>query len=98
MFSRSLVTTLRAAEKFEPSHLESIKDIVDGVKMYYVGGFFLTHGVESALVLAKKAAESGKVHHRFSNPPAPSFISSVSHFANSLHRSIENIHPILTHL
>ncbi len=45
---------------FEPSHLETISDIVDGVKMFYVGGFFLTHGVESAVILAKKAADSGK--------------------------------------
>jgi len=58
---RSLVTTLRASEKFEPSHLSTISHLVDGAKLYYIGGFFLTHGVESALVVAKKAADSGKV-------------------------------------
>jgi hypothetical protein len=58
---RSLVTTLRAAAKFDSSHLETIQDIVDKVLMYYVGGFFLSHGIESALLLAKKAAESSKV-------------------------------------
>ncbi|KAG9079416.1 adenosine kinase [Ceratobasidium sp. 370] len=60
---RSLVTTLRAAEMFNKSHLSSpeVAPLVDAAKMYYVGGFFLTHGVESALELAKKAAEGGKV-------------------------------------
>lgn len=58
---RSLVTTLRASEKFEPSHLSTISHLVDGAKLFYVGGFFLTHGVESALEVAKKAAASGKV-------------------------------------
>ncbi|EUC58331.1 adenosine kinase [Rhizoctonia solani AG-3 Rhs1AP] len=59
---RSLVTTLRAAEKFNKEHLSSpeVAPLVDGAKFYYVGGFFLTHGVESALVLAKKASETGK--------------------------------------
>ncbi|KAG8987077.1 adenosine kinase [Tulasnella sp. 427] len=60
---RSLVTTLRAAEKFNKSHLSSpeILPLVDGAKFYYVGGFFLTHGIESALEVAQKAANSGKV-------------------------------------
>jgi len=60
---RSLVTTLRAAEKFEKSHLSSpdIQPLVDSAKAYYVGGFFLTHGVESATVIAKKAAETSKI-------------------------------------
>ncbi|CAE6430942.1 unnamed protein product [Rhizoctonia solani] len=59
---RSLVTTLRAAEKFNKDHLSSpeVAPLVDGAKFYYVGGFFLTHGVESALVVAKKASEAGK--------------------------------------
>ncbi|QRV96693.1 PfkB family carbohydrate kinase [Ceratobasidium sp. AG-Ba] len=59
---RSLVTTLRAAEKFEESHLSSpeVAPLIDGAKMIYVGGFFLTHGVKSALALAKKASETGK--------------------------------------
>ncbi|KAG8769438.1 adenosine kinase [Ceratobasidium sp. 428] len=59
---RSLVTTLRAAEMFNKEHLSSpeVAPLVDGAKMIYVGGFFLTHGVESALELAKKSAETGK--------------------------------------
>ncbi|KAG8954766.1 adenosine kinase [Tulasnella sp. 419] len=60
---RSLVTTLRAAEKFDKEHLASpeISNLIDSAKAFYVGGFFLTHGTESALVIAKKAAEAGKV-------------------------------------
>jgi len=58
---RSLVTTLRAAEKFDKSHLTTIYHLVDAAKFYYIGGFFLTHGVESALELAKKAAGASKV-------------------------------------
>ncbi|CAE6439990.1 unnamed protein product [Rhizoctonia solani] len=59
---RSLVTTLRAAEMFNKSHLSSpeVAPLVDGANFYYVGGFFLTHGVESALEVAKKAAAAGK--------------------------------------
>lgn len=57
------MTTLRAAEKFDKSHLtsEEVAPLVDGAKVIYVGGFFLTHGVESALEVAKKAAGNGKV-------------------------------------
>jgi hypothetical protein len=48
---------------FDKSHLSSpeVAPLVDGAKFYYVGGFFLTHGVESALEVAKKAATAGKV-------------------------------------
>jgi len=60
---RSLVTTLRAAESFDISHLSSpeVAPLIDAAKFFYVGGFFLTHGVESALELAKKASLAGKV-------------------------------------
>ncbi|EGN93728.1 hypothetical protein SERLA73DRAFT_163464 [Serpula lacrymans var. lacrymans S7.3] len=60
---RSLVTTLRAAEKFEQSHLSSsaIAPLVDAAKVFYVEGFFLTHGVESVLEVAKKASNASKV-------------------------------------
>jgi len=60
---RSLVTTLRAAEKFSKEHLSSpqIAPLIDNAKYFYVGGFFLTHGVESALEVAKKATTAGKV-------------------------------------
>jgi adenosine kinase len=60
---RSLVTTLRAAEQFEKAHLSSpeILPLVEAAKFYYVGGFFLTHGVESAMEIAQKAANASKV-------------------------------------
>jgi len=61
--NRSLVTTLRAAEKFEKSHLSSpeVAPLIDAAKLFYVEGFFLTHGIESALELSKKASEAGKI-------------------------------------
>jgi adenosine kinase len=60
---RSLVTTLRAAEKFEKAHLSSpeVARLIDGAKFFYLEGYFLTHGLESAIDVAKKASESGKV-------------------------------------
>ncbi|KAH7920936.1 Ribokinase-like protein [Leucogyrophana mollusca] len=60
---RSLVTTLRAAEKFEQSHLSSpaIAPLVEAAKVFYVEGFFLTHGTESVLELSKKASNAAKV-------------------------------------
>ena len=61
-FSSSLVTTLRAAEKFDPSHLSSpeIAPLVEGATHFYIGGFFLTHGVKSALIVGKQASTAGK--------------------------------------
>ncbi|KAI0348324.1 hypothetical protein BDW22DRAFT_1341445 [Trametopsis cervina] len=61
--NRSLVTTLRAAEKFEKSHLSSpeVAPLIDGAKLFYVEGYFLTHGTESALELSKKASEASKI-------------------------------------
>lgn len=60
----SLVTTLQAAEKFNKEHLSSpeIAPLIDNAKYVYVGGFFLTHGIESAVEVAKKAATAGKVN------------------------------------
>ena len=60
---RSLTTTLRAAESFTPSHLATpeVKALIEEAKFFYLGGFFLTHGIESALELAKTASSSGKV-------------------------------------
>jgi len=60
---RSLITTLRASEKFELAHLSSpkIAALIDNAKFFYIGGYFLTHGVESVLYLAKKASSAGKV-------------------------------------
>ncbi|KAG8990530.1 adenosine kinase [Tulasnella sp. JGI-2019a] len=60
---RSLVTTLRAAEKFDKAHLSSpeVAPLIANAKVFYVGGFFLTHGVESALIVAQEAAKSSKI-------------------------------------
>jgi len=59
---RSLVTTLRAAEKFEASHLSSstVAPLVEGARVFYVEGFFLTHGVDSVLTLSKHASTNNK--------------------------------------
>jgi len=59
---RSLVTTLRAAEMFDSSHLSSpgIAPLVEGATHFYIGGFFLTHGVKSALIVGKQASTAGK--------------------------------------
>lgn len=73
----SLCTTLGAAESFSPAHLEKaeIKDLIERAQSFYLGGFFLTHGLDSALVLAKHAAEKNKVRQRACSdvacPPAP---------------------------
>ncbi|KAG8831397.1 adenosine kinase [Serendipita sp. 399] len=63
LFDRSLVTTLRAAEMFDKSHLSSpeVSAYIKGAKYFYIGGFFLTHGVESALELSKTASGDSKV-------------------------------------
>lgn len=57
--NRSLCTNLGAAEKFSKSHLETeeAQKVIKNARFFYLGGFFLTHGVESALVLAKEAKE-----------------------------------------
>lgn len=59
---RSLCTNLGAAEKFSKEHLSSpdAKACLDAAEFYYLGGFFLTHGVESALTVAKLAQSRGK--------------------------------------
>ncbi|KAF8499248.1 Ribokinase-like protein [Russula emetica] len=60
---RSLVTTLRAAENFDNAHLSTpeVARLIDGAKYFYVEGYFLTHGLESTLEVAKKASDAGKV-------------------------------------
>ncbi|BGP38882.1 adenosine kinase [Rhodotorula kratochvilovae] len=76
---RSLCTTLGAAESFSPSHLEKpeIKDLIERAQSYYLGGFFLTHGLESALILAKQAAEQNKPFAmNLSAPFIPQFFKS----------------------
>jgi len=60
---RSLVTTLRAAEKFEQSHLSSptVAPLIDAAKIFYVEGYFLAHGTDSVVEISKKASEKGKI-------------------------------------
>ncbi|KAH8094702.1 Ribokinase-like protein [Cristinia sonorae] len=60
---RSLVTDLRAAEKFEKSWLSSpeVAPVIESAKVFYIEGFFLTHGTESVVEVAKKFSEAGKV-------------------------------------
>jgi len=38
-----------------------VKAVIAGAKYYYLGGFFLTHGVESAKILAQHALDNRKV-------------------------------------
>jgi adenosine kinase len=76
---RSLVTTLRAAEKFDVSHLSSpaVAPLVEGAKVFYVEGFFLTHGVASVLALSKHATEKNKTFViNLSAPFIPQFFSA----------------------
>ena len=66
---RSLVTNPVAAEKFEQAYLSSpeVAPLIDAAKVYYVEGYFLTHGTKSALEVAQQASEAGKVR-RHSSP------------------------------
>jgi adenosine kinase len=54
---------LRVAEKFEKSHLSTpeVAPLIKDASFFYVEGYFLTHGVESALELSSKSAAAGKV-------------------------------------
>ncbi|KAH9948212.1 Ribokinase-like protein [Amylocystis lapponica] len=75
---RCLVTTLRAAELFDKAHLSSpeVAPLIESARGYYVEGFFLTHGTESALELSKKAAEAGKAFAlNLSAPFIPQFFA-----------------------
>lgn len=71
---RSLCTELGAAEKFDKSHLETpeVKKIIDGAKFFYLEGYFLTHGLESAMILAKHSKEHGKVSFK-------TFLNNIIH-------------------
>ncbi|SGZ27555.1 BQ5605_C026g10122 [Microbotryum silenes-dioicae] len=76
---RSLCTTLGAAESFSPSHLDTpkVKSLIDNAKFFYLGGFFLTHGLESALKLAKLAVQNDKPFTmNLSAPFIPQFFKS----------------------
>jgi adenosine kinase len=76
---RSLCTNLGAAEKFSKSHLETpeAQKAIKNAKMFYLGGFFLTHGVESALVLAEEAkARDVSFTMNLSAPFIPQFFTA----------------------
>lgn len=76
---RSLVTTLQAAEMFEQSHLSSptVAPLVDAANVFYVEGFFLTHGASVVLELSKKASAASKVFAlNFSAPFIPQFFGT----------------------
>jgi adenosine kinase len=83
---RSLCTTLRAAEKFEKSHLESpeVAPLIAGAKFYYVEGYFLTHGTESIVEVAKKSSEEGKVGLHFISNQTQSLLNLDQVFALNL--------------
>ncbi|TRM70446.1 adenosine kinase [Schizophyllum amplum] len=77
---RSLVTTLRAAEKFEQAHLSSdaVAPLVDAAQFYYMEGYFVTHGLASALELAGKSAAKSKCFVlNFSAPFIPQFFGAA---------------------
>ena len=67
---RSLVTTLRVAEKYDEAHLSSpeVAPIVDGAKVFYFEGYFLTHGTDILTSLAQKVSAAGKVHNIHCRP------------------------------
>jgi adenosine kinase len=60
---RSLCTTLRSAEKFDISHLKTpeVAKLIESAKVIYLEGYFLTHGLASALELGKNTTAAGKV-------------------------------------
>jgi adenosine kinase len=73
---RSLVTTLRAAEQFTTSHLSTpdVASLLAEAKYFYIEGYFLTHGIESAMELAKAASSKGRtVILNLSAPFIPQF-------------------------
>ncbi|TFY70392.1 hypothetical protein EVG20_g2622 [Dentipellis fragilis] len=73
---RSLVTSLRAARMFHKTHLATpdVAKLVEAAQFYYVEGYFITHDVESALEVAKKASEVSKVFAlNLSAPYVPEF-------------------------
>ncbi|KAG5643551.1 hypothetical protein DXG03_000692 [Asterophora parasitica] len=76
---RSLVTDLRAAEKFDQSHLSSaaVAPLIDAARFFYVEGYFLTHGTASVLELSQKAAAAGKTFAiNLSAPFIPQFFKA----------------------
>jgi adenosine kinase len=51
---------LRAIEKFEQSHLLAVAPLIDAAKIFYVEGYFPTHGTDSVLELSKRGFGEGK--------------------------------------
>ena len=61
---------------FNPSHLSSpeIKGLLSSAKYIYIEGYFLTHGIESVMEVAKTASSRGKtVILNLSAPFIPQF-------------------------
>jgi hypothetical protein len=71
---RCLLTDLQSAEAFSLGHLQTpdTDSLLTSATHIYIEGFFLTHGVESATYVAKKASEAGKVRPFI---PVPLFIT-----------------------
>eukprot|EP00245_Coleochaete_scutata_P008334 TRINITY_DN2515_c0_g1_i1.p1 TRINITY_DN2515_c0_g1~~TRINITY_DN2515_c0_g1_i1.p1 ORF type:complete len:373 (-),score=100.80 TRINITY_DN2515_c0_g1_i1:253-1281(-) len=71
---RSLVANLSAANHYKVEHLQKPENwaLVESAKVYYISGFFLTVSPESIQLVAKHAAETGKI---FSMNLAAPFIS-----------------------
>ena len=57
------MTTLRAAENFDKEYLFSpaLAPLIDGAKIFYISGYFLSHAADTALEFAKKVSAAGKV-------------------------------------
>ncbi|KAI0029134.1 adenosine kinase [Vararia minispora EC-137] len=73
---RSLVTTLRAAKQFDRAWLNEtrISRMIDSARVFYVEGYFLSHGVESLVALAKRSTDAGKTFAlNISAPFVPQF-------------------------
>lgn len=70
---RSMVANLAACERFDTSHLSSteVRPLIEKARFFYIEGYFLTHGVESALYLAKHVADSGGEKRFIMNISAP---------------------------
>lgn len=91
---RSLCTELGAAEKFDKSHLETaeVKKIIDGAKFFYLEGYFLTHGLESAMILAKHSKEAGKVRDCWEQVTYHSAQADQPLYADIRHELVRSFH------
>ncbi|RDB28738.1 Adenosine kinase [Hypsizygus marmoreus] len=76
---RSLVTDLRVAEKFDQAHLSSpaVAPLIRAAKVYYVEGYFLTHGLAPTIEVGQHAAAAGKIFAlNLSAPFIPQFFGA----------------------